>query len=214
MSIRYKWPDYTITLEETGSYKNLRSMWRGERGFTKLNFLLGRITQNPGSLYTGGTQSNLIVVDSELPITGYKASFKWINNTQLRIHSEPWEVAWCLFDYLDDVHFSYVIVKPNGLEIGRVNGVRDNQQFVYTSDHTWYVLKRTMTLDIARDGDNVTVTVKGKVVTGNGVVNYDVLEQTVVVIPFKYKDGVTSEVCDVALYTEDCEVNWLGVAVA
>ncbi|MGJ0395784.1 MAG: hypothetical protein ACR65U_06140 [Methylocystis sp.] len=31
----------------------------------------------------------------------------------------PWEVAWLLWDYVDDKHFYYLILKPNGWELGK-----------------------------------------------------------------------------------------------
>src|SRR5262245_14317418 len=40
---------------------------------------------------------------------------------QLRTGSapNPWEVGWLLWHYTDDQHFYYVILKPNGWEIGK-----------------------------------------------------------------------------------------------
>lgn len=40
---------------------------------------------------------------------------------QLRTGSTPnaWEMAWLVWDYTDNEHFTYVVVKPNGWELGK-----------------------------------------------------------------------------------------------
>jgi hypothetical protein len=40
--------------------------------------------------------------------------------TQLRMpHPNPWEVPWVLWAHADDTHFYYLVLKPNGWELGK-----------------------------------------------------------------------------------------------
>lgn len=73
----------------------------------------------------------------------------------------PWEVAWLIWAYTDDEHFYYLILKPNGWELGK----RDprypgGQQFLATGGpvfppHTWY------TVDVAQNAGTMAVRVDG-----------------------------------------------------
>ena len=59
----------------------------------------------------------------------------------------PWEMAWVLWHYTDDVHFYYVILKTNGWELGKEDpAYPGNQRFLITDSSpafrpgTWYVV--------------------------------------------------------------------------
>jgi len=80
---------------------------------------------------------------------------------QLRTpNPNPWEVGWLLWHYRDDRHFYYLIVKPNGWELGkRVSGSTD-QHFLLAcptpvfpvGTHTVQVLQVGPTIQIVADG--------------------------------------------------------------
>ena len=46
-----------------------------------------------------------------------------LTSRQLRRNSpaNPWEVGWFLWDYTSDQHFYYLLLKPNGWELGQEN---------------------------------------------------------------------------------------------
>lgn len=54
---------------------------------------------------------------------------------QLRRHPapNPWEVAWLLWDYVDNTHFYYLIPKPNGWELGKADPAYPGAQRFLTS---------------------------------------------------------------------------------
>jgi hypothetical protein len=56
-------------------------------------------------------------------------------NYQLRQpHPNAWEVGWILWHYTDDHHFYYLILKPNGFELGKEDpGYPGDQRFLVTS---------------------------------------------------------------------------------
>lgn len=188
------------TLQKGHTFKDLTVVWN-EGGITKINDILKEITQAPQQ--DGTLHSALATYDVYVPVVKYSASFRW-KNYKLK-GKDPWQVAWCLFDYIDDVHFSYVIVKSNGLEIGRVNGVRNEQQFIFTNEIA-FDMTHTFTCDIYREGDDVRVAVQDFSIK-SAFLNVNL------VIPYKYKDGITSINTRVALYTEECLVKWTGLAV-
>ncbi|MFO1126522.1 MAG: hypothetical protein U1E25_15400 [Methylocystis sp.] len=45
----------------------------------------------------------------------------------------PWEVAWLLWDYVDDKHFYYFVPKPNGWELGKADPAYPGDQRFLTS---------------------------------------------------------------------------------
>jgi len=64
-----------------------------------------------------------------------EASFH--TEAQLRRHNapNPWEVAWLLWDYVDDTHFYYFIPKPNGWELGKADPAYPGYQRFLASGH-------------------------------------------------------------------------------
>jgi hypothetical protein len=80
---------------------------------------------------------------------------------QLRTpNPNPWEVGWILWHYQDDHHFYYLILKPNGWELGKKVPDSADQRFLLAGPtptfpvgvHTVKVLQIGPTIQVVGDG--------------------------------------------------------------
>ncbi|MCH9815155.1 MAG: hypothetical protein K0U64_01725 [Actinomycetia bacterium] len=97
----------------------------------------GRLVLEPMAA-TAPDRTHASLVTSKEQFTGscVRVATKMRTVTQLREGSaaNPWEVGWLVWDYRDNQHFSYAIVKPNGFEVGqRHPDYTGGQRFLYTS---------------------------------------------------------------------------------
>ena len=89
-------------------------------------------------------------------------------DAQLRTGGDPnpWEVAWLLWSYTDDQHFSAVVLKPNGWEISKEDpDYPGAQRFLASGDAPAYpigtALEVVVTVTTADDAVTMTVSVDG-----------------------------------------------------
>lgn len=80
-----------------------------------------------------------------------------------RPRPNSWEVGWLLWHYSDERHFYYIILKPNGFELGKEDPAYPGQQrFLVTSSEPafpaglWYVVR------VLQRGDVISVSVDGR----------------------------------------------------
>src|SRR5215472_5778713 len=80
-----------------------------------------------------------------------------------RPRPNSWEVGWLLWHYTDDRHFYYIVLKPNGFELGKEDPAYPGQQrFLVTSSEPrfpageWYVVR------VLQRGDVISVSVNGR----------------------------------------------------
>jgi hypothetical protein len=85
-------------------------------------------------------------------------------NVQLRKpHPNDWEVGWLLWDYVDDQHFYYIILKPNGYELGKEDpSYPGHQRFLATGTRPAFPVGRWYAVRIQQRGDVIVVTVDGR----------------------------------------------------
>ncbi|MFF5206191.1 family 16 glycoside hydrolase [Streptosporangium sp. NPDC000396] len=81
---------------------------------------------------------------------------------QLRLPApNPWEVAWMVWHYTDNHHFYYLILKPNGWELGKVTpGYPGGQRFLATGNQP-YDAGLWHTIEIRQVADTITADVNG-----------------------------------------------------
>ena len=118
-------------------------------------------------------------------------------NRQLRQPlPNPWEVGWLLWHYANDQHFYYIILKPNGWELGKVDpDYPDGQRFLATGTHPAFPPGRWYALRIRQRGDAIQVNVNGR-----RLVRFADTENP-------YRSG------RVGLYTEDASATFQPVAI-
>jgi hypothetical protein len=87
---------------------------------------------------------------------------------QLRTGSapNPWEVAWVLWHYADNVHFYYVIAKPNGWELGKADPAYPGaQRFLATGAAPQFPIGQWYQIRVTQVGTTFQVFVNGLLLT-------------------------------------------------
>lgn len=140
------------------------------------------------------TFAALVVSQERFGTAPMHLSARWVTRQPTRIGApNPWEVGWLVWDYLDNDHFTYLVLKPNGWEVGRRDPSRPGgQRFMYddVAPVTPIGTERTVTVD--RVGRVTTIRVDGEV-----LVSYP--------LPARERRGA------VGMYTEDAIVDWLAI---
>lgn len=92
--------------------------------------------------------------------------------TQLRTPTpNAWEVAWLVWNFADNDHLYYFVLKPNGWEIGKrdprylVPGVNDGQKIIATGESVRLQMGRWVAFDIRVDGAEAEIFIDGRLVT-------------------------------------------------
>jgi hypothetical protein len=121
---------------------------------------------------------------------------------QLRTGTAPneWEVAWCVWNFTDDDHLYYFVLKPNGWEIGKrdpryVAPGNDGQLTMATGESMKYRIGDWYTFDIRVNGNEADIYVNG-----------------VFVCHFKDTDTAPFYAGRVGLYTEDALCHWNNIS--
>jgi hypothetical protein len=117
---------------------------------------------------------------------------------QLRMGSSPnaWEVAWLLFNYIDNKHFYYVALKPNGIELGKEDPAYVGaQRFLATDSSHLSAIGSTNHICIIKTNAIMNVLLN----------NISVITFTDVERP--YTTG------KIALYTEDAHVRFNNISL-
>lgn len=78
----------------------------------------------------------------------------------------PWEAAWAVWHYQDEGHFYYLVLKPNGWELGKRHPEGEGgQRFLASGDTPAYPLGAWYRLDVTQVGPTITVRVDGRLLT-------------------------------------------------
>lgn len=142
------------------------------------------------------TRASLVVGSSHGATFGLRA--RMITDGQLRTGTppNPWEVAWLVWDYTDDEHFYYAVLKPTGWEVGKRDpAYPGGQRFLATGESPVYPIGQWYGLEVVRVEGRTSLTV-------------DSVPITVFTDPERpYQQG------RVALYTEDAAARFEDIDV-
>jgi hypothetical protein len=140
------------------------------------------------------TFAALVVSRQSFSTAPMHLSARWVTRASTRVGTpNPWEVGWLVWDYLDNDHFTYLVLKPNGWEVGRRDPSRPGgQRFLHddVAPVTPIGTERTVTVD--RVDRVTTIRVDGEI-----LVSYP--------LPARERRGA------VGMYTEDAVVDWLAI---
>ena len=117
---------------------------------------------------------------------------------QLRTGSapNPWETAWALWNYTDNTHFTYLVLKPNGWELGKADpAYAGGQRFLATGGSPQFPLGSWYRVRVVQTGNTIQVYVNNLLIT------------TFTDFESPYTSG------RVGLYTEDAESYFDNVSV-
>ncbi|MDO9484771.1 MAG: hypothetical protein Q7K25_01735 [Actinomycetota bacterium] len=143
------------------------------------------------------TSSTLVVSRRKFSSAPLHLSATWTSQRSTRIGPpNPWETGWLIWDYVDAAHFTYLILKPNGWEVGRRDPSQPGgQRFIVdgSTPATPLGMPRTATVD--RVNDQTTIRVDG----------VDLASFT---LPSNENRG------SIGMYSEDAVVLWNRILVA
>jgi hypothetical protein len=86
--------------------------------------------------------------------------------TQLRRKANPWEVGWFVWHYTDDAHFYYVVLKPNGWELGKRDpAYPGGQRYLATGGTPAFPIGVWRSIRVQQTGNAIAVSVDGRALT-------------------------------------------------
>ncbi len=155
-----------------------------------------RITLQPAQA-ASPAQTHAALVLSRRNWRDLVAEIRLRTNRQLRAsHPNPWEVGWILWHYTSDHRFYYIILKPNGWELGKADpSYPGGQRFLATAAYPVFPPGRWYTVRVQQRGAGIEVDVDGR-----RLVRFTDSQAP-------YRSGW------VGLYTEDASVTFQPVAV-
>ncbi|MGY1691005.1 family 16 glycoside hydrolase [Geodermatophilus sp. SYSU D01105] len=139
------------------------------------------------------TSAALAVSTRELGDLEVSARMRTIEQLR-RPEANPWEVAWLLWHYTDDQHFYYIVLKPNGWELGKAHPDHPGaQRFLATGSSPTFPVGPWYEVHVRQVGDLTQVSVDGEPL-----------------VDFRDDDGPYLRGA-VGLYTEDAAVEFSHV---
>ena len=148
------------------------------------------------SVHPDETHANLVAGPA---VTGdFSMDVSLITTQPLRTGSapNPWEVAWVVWHYTDDLHFYYFIPKPNGWELGKADPAYPGaQRFLATGSFPQFPIGQWYRVSVAQQGATIQVSVNDTLIT------------TFTDDEAPYYAG------EIALYNEDAEVYFDDVSI-
>jgi len=111
------------------------------------------------------SETSSCLVTSEEAFGDITASVTMTTLAQLRMGSRPnpWEVAWFLWAYEDNTHFYYLVLKPNGWELGKEDpAYPGSQRFLATGTSPNFPIMLPWSVQVSQSGANIIVNVDGK----------------------------------------------------
>lgn len=77
----------------------------------------------------------------------------------------PWEVAWSLWQYTDNTHFYYLILKPNGWELGKADPAYPGAQRFLATGSKRFPIGQWHSVRVRQVGRTMTVWANGQKLT-------------------------------------------------
>lgn len=116
---------------------------------------------------TSPSESHAALVTSVPTFGDLNATVSLRTVQQLRTPTpNPWEVGWFLWHYTDDTHFYYLILKPNGWELGKEDpAYPGDQRFLATSAAPSFGVGSWHTVRVEQIGATITVWGDGEQLT-------------------------------------------------
>lgn len=130
------------------------------------------IQMQPRASTSPGETHSFLAVSRKTFAGAYRFSGQVRTVQQLRSGKpNAWEVAWLVWNYADNDHFDYFLLKPNGWEIGkrdpryRVPGVNDGQKVIATGESLRLAIGAWNAYDVRVAGAEADIFIDGRFVT-------------------------------------------------
>lgn len=151
-----------ILFQHEGSIYNNRWQYIYS-GYGRAEISNGKLTLEPQAATQPDETHAALVVSENKTWKDYNLSLEAITEQQLRQQTaaNPWETAWILFRYQDPQTFYYFIHKPNGIELGKLQGSAE-QHFLFTDNQPQLTLNTWSRYNINIEGNHITIAVNGR----------------------------------------------------
>ncbi|MFF8827978.1 family 16 glycoside hydrolase [Streptomyces sp. NPDC015131] len=186
-------PEAPATWQEGSEHGPWRVVYDGHGSVTEK---AGVITLSPRAA-TSPDRTHAALVTSTAAYGDFTYRLRMRTEKQLRQPGapNPWEAAWAVWHYTDDEHFYYVILKPNGWELGKVDPACPEKQCYLATHPGSYPIHDWHRIEVRQRGATMTVRVDDEPI----VTHTDRREP--------YLRG------SVGLYTEDATVEFSDISV-
>jgi hypothetical protein len=168
-------PDETVLFQDTFSGYPRRVGWQDGKSYGGWDAVYngyGRVdirNTNPlmyqaprAATKPSDTHASLAVTKSDFSALDLAVDTKTINHLRTPVPN-PWETAWVLWHYKDDLHFYYFIAKPNGWELGKEDPAYPGaQRFLATGNSPRFPIGKWYRIRVQQIGNQMTVWVDGK----------------------------------------------------
>jgi len=135
-------------------YGHISARWRGHAI---------RLTLEPARPKSA-TSTHAALVLSARRWRDFTAVIRLRTNRQIRRRRpNPWEVGWVLWHYVNDQRFYYILLKPNGWELGKEDPTYPGgQRFLITRSRPVFPPGKWYTIRVQQHGDVIRVSVDGR----------------------------------------------------
>jgi len=170
-------------------------VWNGFGTITRVTDVSPSLELQPATA-TAPTQTHSSLVTSVPAFGDSTLSMSLRTVAQLRQGSapNPWETGWALWHYSDNAHFYYVLLKPNGWELGKEDPAYPGNQRFLTTGSTPFAVGSWHMIQITQVANTINVTADGLPLT------------TFVDSERPYLTG------SIGLYCEDSQVHFSGIS--
>lgn len=112
-------------------------------------------------------QTHASLVTTVRTFSDFDATVSMRTVAQLRASApQPWEAAWFLWHVADDRHFYYLILKPNGWELGKEDpAYPDAQRFLATGSRPAFPVGSVNRVHVSQRGARIAISVNGAALT-------------------------------------------------
>ena len=175
--------------------------WRADfdgYGRTEVRKLGYRVlSQRPkASTEPGETHASLVTTRARYGDIDLSLQLRTVRQLRTGSAANPWEVAWVLWAYGDNLHFYYLVLKPDGWELGKEDPAYPGAQRFLATGGGSFPVGRWHTVRVQQVGSTISVWANGTLLT-----RFQDTERP-------YLSG------RIGLYNEDAEVRFRQVLVS
>ena len=126
-----------------------------------------KVLQQAPKVSTVASETHASLAVTTKKFSNLDLSLKMKTVKQLRTSNpNAWETAWVMWNYTDNTHFYYMILKPNGWELGKGDPAYPGaQRFLATGSSPTYPIARWYTVRVQQVGATMSVWANGVLLT-------------------------------------------------
>ncbi|HEY2553348.1 MAG TPA: family 16 glycoside hydrolase [Streptosporangiaceae bacterium] len=132
-------------------------------GYGQVRFAAGHITMRPARARSAHSTHAALVLSAR-SWRDVSIGVRLRTDRQLRRpRPRPWEVGWVVWHYVDNQHFYYLALKPDGWELGKESpGYPGDQRFLATGRTPAFPPGRWYSVSVQQRGQRIQVSVDGR----------------------------------------------------